>query len=135
VKSGGAGADSLSGQGGADCLSGMGGADTLNGGSGSDTLVGGAGDDRLIGGGGNDVYKLTSGGGHDTVVGFASHTYSGAERDHFDVSALGVTKAQFASAVHISDTANGALISVGDTQVTVLGMHASSFNSSDFIFA
>jgi Ca2+-binding RTX toxin-like protein len=132
---GGAGADSLSGMAGNDKLSGMDGNDTLAGGKGADTLVGGRGDDLLIGGGQNDVYKLTSGGGHDTVQGFASHTYSGSERDHFDISSLGVTKAQFATAVHISDTAQGALISVGDTQVTVLGMHASSFNSSDFIFA
>jgi hypothetical protein len=133
--SGGAGADSLSGQSGADWLSGLGGADTLAGGSGADTLIGGAGKDLLVGGGGDDVYKLESGGGSDTIQGFAAHSRWGREHDHIDTSALGVTKATFASAVHVSDTSAGALITVGDTQVTVLGMHASSFNASDFLLA
>jgi len=55
--------------------------------------------------------------------------------DHIDISGLGVTSSQYASAVHITDASDGALITVGDTQVTVLGMHASSFNAKDFIFA
>jgi len=133
--SGGAGADSFNGSSGNDKLYGLDGDDTLSGGSGNDTLVGGAGNDRLIGGGGDDLYVLSRGGGHDTVQGFAAHNYSGAERDHFDISGLGVTSSQFGTAVHITDTAAGAQISVGDTDVVVLGMRAASFNASDFIFA
>lgn len=46
-----------------------------------------------------------------------------------------MTKATFASATHITDTAAGAQISVGDTQATGVGMHAVSFNASDFLQA
>jgi hypothetical protein len=35
--------------------------------------------------------------------------------------------------VHITDSSAGAVISVGDASMTVQGMHASSFNSSDFL--
>ena len=135
VKSGGDGYDNLSGNGGDDRLLGGGGNDTLSGGGGADTLTGGGGVDRLIGGGGNDVFRFENGGGKDVVQGFAAHGYSGSERDHFDVSGLGVTKAQFAASIHITDSADGVVIAAGDMQMTVLGMHASSFSSSDFIFA
>lgn len=118
----------------ADQLTGGAGDDTLNGNGGNDVLTGTGGNDTLTGGGGNDTYVFTPGGGHDTVHGFASHTYSGSERDHFDVSALGITKAQFATAVHITDSSAGAVISAGDMSMTVAGMHASSFNASDFFF-
>jgi Ca2+-binding RTX toxin-like protein len=152
-KSGGAGDDALSGQGGNDTLSGAAGHDSLNGGSGNDnlnggadndtlsgssgndTLAGGAGDDYLIGGGGNDIFKFEAGGGHDLVQGFATHNYSGSERDHFDVSALGITRTEFSTAIHITDSSQGAMISAGDMQMTVLGMKAASFSASDFIFA
>lgn len=134
TKHGGDGADNLSGLGGRDLLYGEGGSDTLSGGAGNDTLAGGAGDDRLVGGGGNDVFRFESGGGHDTVQGFATHS-NPYEHDHFDISALGVTSAQYATAVHIIDTAAGAQITVGGDTITVLGMHASSFGASDFIFA
>lgn len=153
VKSGGAGNDSLSGNGGADTLSGLGGDDFLSGGSGKDTLLGGSGNDTLLGGsgddfllggtgndqlaggGGNDVYKFEAGGGHDTVMGFATHNYSGAERDHFDVSGLGVHSWDYASAIHMTDTSAGVVISVGDMDMLVSGMHASSFSAADFLFA
>jgi Ca2+-binding RTX toxin-like protein len=134
VKTGTPGDDNLSGLRGNDLLKGGAGDDTLAGGRGDDTLVGGAGDDRLIGGSGDDLFRFGPGGGHDTVQGFATHAYTGGEHDHFDLSGLGITAQQFAAAVHITDTADGALISVGDSSMTVLGMHASSFNSSDFIF-
>jgi Ca2+-binding RTX toxin-like protein len=134
-KTGTSGDDYLSGYGGKDKLSGAAGHDTLDGGASNDTLTGGAGDDKLIGGGGNDVFRFTSGGGHDTVQGFASHTYTGGEHDHFDLSGLGIHSTQFASAVQIVDTTAGAQITAGDMSMTVLGMHASSFNSSDFLFA
>jgi Ca2+-binding RTX toxin-like protein len=126
---------SWNGGSGNDVKVGTAGADTLSGNSGNDTLTGAGGNDKLIGGGGNDVYRFTSGGGADTVQGFAAHGYTGTEKDHFDVSALGITKDQFATAVHIVDTSAGAQITAGDMSMTVLGMHASSFNSSDFLFA
>ena len=134
-KTGTNGTDNLSGAGGSDNLSGGGGNDRLEGGSGNDRLAGGAGDDLLVGGGGGDAFVFGPGFGHDTVQGFASHTYSGAERDHFDVSGLGITRAEFASAVEISQAGSDTLIETGGGAVTVLGMNASSFDASDFIFA
>ena len=135
MKSGTAGNDTLSGNGGADKLWGLAGDDTLLGGSGNDFLVGGSGNDLLKGGSGNDVYKFEAGGGHDTVMGFAAHNYSGAERDHFDVSSLGIHSWDYASAIHMTDTAAGVVISAGDMDMLVSGMHASSFSAADFLFA
>lgn len=131
-KTGGAGADHFWGRDGGDKLLGSMGDDTLEGQAGRDTLVGGQGDDLLIGGGEDDVYKLDPDGGADRIQGFATHAYSG-EHDHIDLTALGVTQANFAGKVSITDSADGALITVGDTSVTVLGMHAASFDSSDFL--
>jgi Ca2+-binding RTX toxin-like protein len=129
------GKDTLSGLGGNDTIYGGSYADTLSGGSGNDRLIGGTGNDLLIGGSGNDTLVMTWGGGHDVVQGFAAHGYSGTERDHFDVSGLGIKSTDFATAIHITDTSAGALISAGDTQALVQGMSAASFNSSDFLFA
>jgi Ca2+-binding RTX toxin-like protein len=127
--------DSLSGAGGNDFLSAHGGADTLNGGAGADTLIGGAGDDLLTGGTGNDVFVLESYGGHDTATDFAAHGAAGADHDLINIAALGIKSAQFATAVHITDTTGGALVSVGNTQLTLTGLKAASLNASDFIFA
>jgi len=131
-KTGGAGDDHFWGRGGGDKLLGAAGDDTLEGQAGRDTLVGGPGDDLLIGGGQDDVYKLQPGGGADRIQGFATHSHLG-EHDLIDLSALGVTQANFASVVSITDSAEGALITVGDTSATVLGMRAASFDSSDFL--
>jgi Ca2+-binding RTX toxin-like protein len=98
-------------------------------------LSGGAGNDRLTGGGGNDIYKFELGGGHDTVIGFAAHNYSGAERDHFDVSSLGIHQSDYSTAIHLTNTSAGVVISAGDMDVLVTGMSASSFSAADFIFA
>ena len=134
---GGAGNDSLNGGVGNDNLIGGAGNDTLSGMAGADTLTGGAGNDLLIGGGENDVFRFTLGGGQDKVTGFAKSAGSiaGGERDYFDVSELGITRAEFSSAIHLTDSSDGAIISIGDTQMTVLGMKAASFGISDFIFA
>jgi hypothetical protein len=51
------------------------------------------------------------------------------------VSGLGITQAGFASAVKISQAGSDALIEMGGGTVTVVGMNASSFDASDFIFA
>lgn len=60
--------DLLEGGDGADLLSGGSGDDSLIGGEGSDVLVGEQGDDYLEGGRGYDVYKFSSGDGHDILV-------------------------------------------------------------------
>jgi Ca2+-binding RTX toxin-like protein len=135
IKSGTAGNDSLFGNGGADKLSGLAGDDILVGGAGNDFLIGGTGNDTLTGGAGNNIYRFETHGGHDDVWGFVSHTWTGAQRDHFDVSGLGVHLSQYGAAIHLTDTSAGVLVSVGDTDMLVHGMLASSFSSADFLFA
>ena len=49
-------------------LLGRGAADTLIGRDGDDLLYSGDGDDRLEGGRGSDIYLLSNGGGHDTIL-------------------------------------------------------------------
>jgi Ca2+-binding RTX toxin-like protein len=109
---------------GANRIEGMGGADTLKGMGGADTLVGGAGNDTLTGGSGADRFVLQGGGGSDTVTDFQDGY------DKLDISAFHTTWSQ----VHVTDSAAGAVISVGDTTVLMSGVHASLFSSSDFIF-
>jgi Ca2+-binding RTX toxin-like protein len=132
TRTGGAGNDVLSGQGGNDTLFGSGGHDTLRGGSGHDRLVGSGGNDLLVGGSGNDTFKLEAGGGADRVEGFANHSYVG-EHDYIDVRSMGVTKANFASLVSITNSADGALVKVGDASMNLVGIKAASLNSSDFL--
>jgi Ca2+-binding RTX toxin-like protein len=105
------------------------------GGAGNDFLIGGTGNDTLTGGAGNNIYRFETHGGHDDVWGFVSHTWTGAQRDHFDVSGLGVHLSQYGAAIHLTDTSAGVLVSVGDTDMLVHGMLASSFSSADFLFA
>ncbi len=42
--------------------------DTLYGYGGNDTLIGGNGNDTLVGGTGSDTYKISAGGGQDTII-------------------------------------------------------------------
>jgi Ca2+-binding RTX toxin-like protein len=109
---------------GANHIEGAGGADILKGMGGNDTLVGGAGNDTLTGGSGADRFVLQGGGGSDTVTDFQDGY------DKLDISAFHTTWSQ----VHVTDSAAGAVISVGDATVLMSGVHASLFSSSDFIF-
>ena len=86
---GGSGNDSLDGAGGNDSIYGAGGNDTLDGGTGDDTLSGGLGDDTYYARGNETIEDE---GGTDTVVVFASGTYTLAdfiENGVIDESATG----------------------------------------------
>jgi Ca2+-binding RTX toxin-like protein len=136
IKSGGAGADSLSGNGGADKLSGLAGNDdVLQGGSGNDFLIGGDRERPPDGRRRQRHLQVRDGRRPRHVWGFAAHTYSGAERDHFDVSSLGIHQSDYSSAIHLTNTSAGVVISAGDMDMLVHGMSASSFSAADFIFA
>ena len=67
TRTGGTGADRLTGTALDERLDGAAGNDTLDAGGGADTLVGGAGNDTLDGGAGRD--SLTAGDGNDTLAG------------------------------------------------------------------
>ena len=65
-------ADTIHGYGGNDIINGSGGDDLLYGNGGNDTLNGGLGNDVLYGGAGVDLFLFDTGGGQDTIKGFAA---------------------------------------------------------------
>jgi len=123
---GGAGADTLAGGAGIDALDGGAGDDTLNGGAGDDTLTGGAGNDSLQGGGGLNVFRYLAAFGADTIQATFDANPTGGQ-DKIDLSALGVTSANFSTRVTIQAnftvglTTNNTLITVKDAANVVLG--------------
>ena len=142
---GGRGRDVISGGDGNDLLRGGRGNDTLEGGHqndvlrgnfGSDNLDGGAGRDILIGGKHSDI--LTGGTGADT---FVFHGQSGSDTiTDFtlgeDLIVLKIHDIQdFDDIGHlISDSEHGAVISIGQTEITLEDVSASSLSENDFIF-
>jgi Ca2+-binding RTX toxin-like protein len=119
---GGALNDTLNGGGANDILFGGGGADTLNGDGGNDTITGGAGDDIMAGGAGADTFVFASGFGNDRITGFG--TTVGLAQDLIDLRGMGVTAANFAARVTISDIGADALITLdtGET-ITLVGVN------------
>lgn len=95
--------NTISGDNGSDTLSGLGGNDTLNGDDGNDTLNGGDGNDTMDGGAGLDVIRVEGVFGNDVVNGFDANPNGGGQ-DRVDLSALGVTAANFAQRVTIQST-------------------------------
>lgn len=122
--SGGSGDDALEGGSGDDRLSGGSGDDMLNGGSGDDVLDGGSGDDILTGGSGDDIFVF---GGGDHVTDFVMG------QDRLDLSAMGVTAANFASQVSITSTAAGAAIAIGAQTLILEGVSGANLSSGAFI--
>src|SRR5262245_12767288 len=119
---GSAGNDTLNGGDGADTLDGGADNDTLNGGAAADHLTGGAGDDSLTGGAtANDIFIFGPDPGNetDTILDFDATPSNG--QDFADLSAYGITGANFGGDVAISVgdfVAGGAL----DTMVLIDGV-------------
>ncbi|PSJ45132.1 heme peroxidase [Zobellella endophytica] len=134
---GGDGSDFMTGQGGDDllvgglgndALYGAAGNDTLNGQEGDDVLDGGTGNDLLIGAAGNDTFAFSQANfGLDTIQDFTSG------QDLMDISALGVTSANFASQVVITDGGVDAIVTIGGSSITLVGVTA--VVEADFILA
>ncbi len=145
---GGTGDDVLTGNNGADILDGGDGNDLIDGGNGNDTIIGGAGNDTMSGGAHDvlannatgNVYRFALGSGQDIVQVFDSAPAGG--QDRLDVSARGITAANFAARVTITSVTNAdgtidTLVSFTGTPDTVrlLGVTASTVTSADFILA
>lgn len=134
---GGAGNDTLDGGDGADNLQGGAGNDKLTGGAGNDRLEGGQGDDILTGGTGNDTFVFSAGFGRDRITnGFDSNPSGG--QDYLDLSALGISAANFASSVTIVGGAgNSTLITLGNPAngdvITLENVKANSIDMHDFV--
>ena len=137
---GGSGADTLSGNGGAnvlnggngaDVLNGGGGADNLSGGAGADQLIGGAGNDQMNGGAGNDVFVFGAGFGADTVIAFDENPTGG--QDLLDISAMGVTGANFSSLVSITQVGAAVVVAIDGNTITLMGETLANITQQDFI--
>ena len=133
---GGGGNDALTGSAAADVIIGRAGTDTINGGGGGDTLEGGAANDALNGGAGNDFFRYLLGGfGNDTISNFDANPAGG--QDKIDLSGLGVTAANFASKVTITNTGGGAaLVNIaGQGTIRLTGVAAAALTTTDFVLA
>jgi len=121
---GGGNADTLSGGAGNDLLDGGTGNDTLAGGDNNDTIIGGAGDDTIdVGGGFNTIVYNAPNFGADTINSFDADGGTPANQDRIDLSALGVTAANFATRV-IESTIGGAgntLLTIRDASLATIG--------------
>ncbi|MEW2912832.1 CAP domain-containing protein [Leisingera sp. JC11] len=127
---GGGGNDVLNGSAGNDTLWGGSGNDKLRGGSGMDTLHGGSGDDEMTGNGHGDLFIFSS--GADTVTDF--NPYSSGERIDLG-NANGITSYNDLMNNHVSQTANGLLITDTDGDTMLLaGITEQQLNSGDFLF-
>ena len=116
---GSAGGDTLLGQGGNDVLNGGAGADTINGNAGNDDITGGPGNDTLNGGGGANIFRLVGNFDADSIAGFDANPANG--QDTLNVSALGITAANFAARVTIVAAGTNTTITVRNADNTIAG--------------
>jgi Ca2+-binding RTX toxin-like protein len=134
---GGVGDFTGTGNGGANIITGGGGNDTLSGGGGADTLVGNGGNDTMNGGTGNDNFLFAPGGGNDTISGFDANPTGG--QDLLDISAFGITAADFGARVTIVDLGADTQVTIDGTDtIALLGVNGSGANvitQQDFLLA
>jgi Ca2+-binding RTX toxin-like protein len=109
-------------------------ANVLAGGAGDDRIVGNGGDDTLLGGDGSDTFVFAPGFGSDIIQDFDADPVGG--QDRLDVSAFGITAADFAARVAITDVEAATLVTVDavDT-IRLLGGNAATVTIDDFLLA
>lgn len=121
---GAAGNDTVIGGAGNDYLWNGGGSDIVEGGTGSDTIWGGGGDDQLSGGAGADVFAFATTNGTDTITDFNA-----------DEDILNVQEASFSTfdafLAAASETADGTMISFGETIIILTGISVSDLTQEN----
>ncbi|HKM95308.1 MAG TPA: heme peroxidase, partial [Buttiauxella sp.] len=138
---GGLGNDTLDGGDGVDDLQGGTGNDVIVGGTGDDVLTGGIGTDRLSGQAGNDnmnggtgsdtfVFSASVGLDRDRIADFDSNVAGG--QDFIDLSLLGINANNFASSVAITANNGNTVVTIGDDNITLVGINATTVNINDF---
>jgi Ca2+-binding RTX toxin-like protein len=104
--------------------------DTIVGSSGDDVFIGGVGNDTLTGGSGNDVFRYAAGAGSDRINGFT------VGQDKIDLTALGVTAANFSAVVAITNGGGGATrVTIGAVTMLLPAVPLGTVTMSDFILA
>jgi Ca2+-binding RTX toxin-like protein len=121
-------------------INGGNGNDTITGSSGPDTIIGGGGDDTMDGGGGNNVFKFALQSGADRILNFKSNPGPAGGQDKLDISARGITAANFATRVTIVATgagnANTQIRFTGTTDtITLVGVALATVTIADFTLA
>lgn len=109
-----------------DALYGGAGDDMLYGQGGSDLLDGGSGTNHLWGGAGNDAFEVSNANDHSIIEDFTD----GSEYIVFDSSIAD----EYADLTIYDDT-DGAHVTVGNVDLTVVGITAASLTNADFLFA
>ena len=108
----------LNGGAGLDLIVGGAGNDTISAGGGADIIIGGVGNDVMTGGGANDTFVFAAGFGSDRITDFNA-TGNAANHDKLDISALGITAANFSTNVSLAATTVGG---VNSTLITFAGV-------------
>ena len=127
---GGVGNDTLTGNGGNDVIDGGAGDDFLDGSAGNDTLTGGLGNDTMNGGTGQNVFKFAAGFGADTINTFDANPAGG--QDKLDVTALGITTANFAANVTIVADGGDTLITIAGNTIRLVSVARADVSIQDF---
>ena len=129
---GGAGDDLMGGDDGNDSMFGAAGNDAMYGGNGNDVLYGGLGNDTVMGNAGNDVFVFTG-----TVLGtdrIMDFTEPGIT-DKIDFTALiGIAGFNDLVTNHLTTVAGNAVITLGASTITIIGVLGSALLADDFVF-
>ncbi|MCY1445375.1 Endo-1,3-1,4-beta-glycanase ExsH [compost metagenome] len=107
---------------------------SLSGGGGNDTLIGGASNDSLTGGLGNDTFVFAAGFGNDRVMDFDANPAGG--QDHLNLTTMGITAANFAANVSITDVGADTRVAIGTNSIILVGVaDATTITQTDFTLA
>ena len=115
-------------------IDGYDGNDIIDAGGSNDTVIGGLGDDTMNGGAGSDTFVFGPGFGNDVISAFDANP--GGGQDFLDISGLGITAANFAASVVITDLGNDTLVNIGGQTITLNGVNgvgANSVSVTDFL--
>ncbi|MCY1520195.1 Endo-1,3-1,4-beta-glycanase ExsH [compost metagenome] len=100
----------------------------------ANTLQGGSGNDTLSGAAGNDTFVFGAGFGQDRILGFDTNPAGG--QDLMQLTGLGITAANFAANVAITDVGADTRVAIGANSITLVGVaDATTVTQADFVLA
>ena len=106
----------------------------ITGGVGDNILRGNTGNNVMSGGGGNDIFRFAAGFGNDRITDFDPNAAGG--QDKLDISAFGITAANFAQHVQIVSTGHDTIVVIdgdGNQKVRLENVDRHAMNAEDFI--